>query len=263
MEKKIGKEKVVLDRSFTAAIRHLSENLSVHGYSHQGSKDYIRVSKHFCYWHTNHAAQREVDESTIEEFIDHLAFCTCPVSGRGSYRLCHAALSHFLTILRKMGLAPPASRPVLPEDEVLKTLQEHLTKVCGIAETSASLYVRHLRPFLQDIHKGGGKFAFHALTARDVETSVVGRAKRYKPKTVKLYCSSLRAFFKFLRLIGEIELPLENAVPTIPHWRLSSIPKYLSEKKVKAFLSSFDVKTTMGLRNRAMALLMATAGLRA
>lgn len=262
MEQKIGKERGVLDDLFTAALRRLSGNLSANGYTHRVSADYIRVAKHFCHWHTKRAAQRKVDESTIEEFIDHLAFCTCPVSGRGSYRLCHAAVSHFLSVLRKMGLAPPACRPVMPEDEVLQKFKEHLTQVCGIAETSASLYARHLRPFLQGIHKGG-KFAFNALTARDVEASVVRRATRYKPKTVKLYCTSLRAFFRFLRLTGEIELPLENAVPTVPHWSLSSIPKYLTEKQVKDFLSSFDVNTSIGLRNRAMAQLMATAGLRA
>jgi site-specific recombinase XerD len=261
MEQKIVKDTEVLEGSFTAALSRLVENLSATGYTQRVSEDYIRVVKHFCYWHIRHAAAKVMDESRIKEFLEHLASCTCPVAGRGSYRLCHAAATHFLTVLREMRLAPPVRRSILPEDKVLQAFQEHLTRVRGTVETSASLYARHLRPFLQSIYTGE-KFAFHAVTVRDVEAFVARMATQYKPQTVKLYCTSLRAFFRFLRLRGEIELPLEDAVPTVPHWRLSSIPKYLTEEQVTAFLSSFDVDTTAGLRNRAMAFLMATAGLR-
>jgi site-specific recombinase XerD len=262
MEEKIGKEREVSEGSFTEALRRLGENLSATGYARVVSADYIRVVKHFCYWHAQHAPQREVDESRIEEFLEHLASCTCPVSGRGGYRLCHAALGHLLTVLREMGLAPLVIRPLWPEDEVLRAFQEHLTKVRGIAQTSAFLYARQLRPFLQGIYTCG-EFAFHAVTVKDVEASVTQKATQCKPKTVKSYCTSLRAFFRFLRLTGGIELPLEDAVPTVAHWRLSSIPKHLREEQVTALLSSFDVNTTVGIRNRAMALLMATIGLRA
>jgi integrase/recombinase XerD len=262
MEPKIVSGRELSAASFVAGLHRLSEKLSATGYTHRVSVEYIGVAKHFCYWHAQGAVSKEVDESSIEDFFEHLSCCTCPVSGRGGYRLCHAALSHFLTVLREMGLAPPVRRPVLPEDEVLKSFQGYLTKVRGTVETSASLYARHLRPFLQSIYTGG-KFAFQAVTIRDVEASVMHKATQYKPATVKLYCTSLRAFFRFLRLTGEIKLPLEDAVPTVPHWRLSDIPKYLKEEQVTTFLSSFDVTTIVGIRNQAMALLMATAGLRA
>lgn len=261
MGKKISKKKEVMEGSFTTAIRRLSENLSEAGYAQRVSEDYIRVVKHFCYWHTHHAVPSEVDGSKIEEFLDHFESCTCPLSCKGAYRLCHAAVNHFLTVLREMGLTPPVHRSILPEDEVLQTFQEHLMKVCGIVETSASLYTRHLRLFLQGIYKGE-EFDFHAVKVSDVEAFVVRIATRCKPKTVKSYCSSLRAFFRFLRFTGQIEHQLENAVPTVPNWSLSSIPKYITEAQVTAFLSSFDVNTTVSLRNRAMAFLMAMAGLR-
>jgi site-specific recombinase XerD len=161
-----------------------------------------------------------------------------------------------------MGLAPQIEKTVLPEDEVLEAFLEHMTKVRGAADTSAWVYVRHLRPFLQSIYTGG-KFPFSALTARDVEAWVARRAERCKPKTAKLSCTALRAFFRFLKLRGEIALPLEEAVPAVPHWSLSTVPKYLREEELAAFLSSFNVNTLAGLRDRAMALLMATAGLRA
>jgi site-specific recombinase XerD len=134
-------------------------------------------------------------------------------------------------------------------------------KARGSAESTASLYSRQLKPFLQGIYRDGS-FAFHEISAKRVEAFVAHKATTHKSKTVKSYCSSLRAFFRFLRLRGETQLSLEDAVPTVPDWKLSSIPKYLREEQLAAFMSSFQ-KTPVGLRDRAMALLMATAGLRA
>lgn len=262
MDQKISLDREVLEGLLTEALRGLGESLSATGYAQRGVEDYIRVVKHFCYWYIRQPELRELDESRIKEFFEHLTSCSCTVPGRGSYRLCHAALGHFLNILRQMGLAAVSRKSVLPEDEVLQAFQDHLTKVRGIVEASAALYARHVRPFLQGIYTFG-KFAFHAVTVRDVETFVAGKAMRYKPATVKNYCTSLRAFFRFLRLNGEMEIPLEEAVPTIPHWSLSSLPKYLREDQVLTFLDSFEISTMVGLRNRAMALLMATAGFRA
>jgi len=260
MHERVSRE--VWEASFNSAISRLGEKLSAAGYARRNSADYIRVVKHFCYWHARCAAPGFVDESRMGEFLRHLPSCACPVPGKGPYRLCHAAVSHFLAVLREMGLAPEIQKTSLPEDAVLQAFQEHLTKTRGAAETSASLYARHLRPFLQSICNDG-KFAFSSITPRDVEAAVMHRAGLYKAKTVKLYCTSLRAFFRFLKLRGEIELPLEDAVPAVPHWSLSSLPKYLKEEQAASFLSSFDANALVGLRNRAMTLLMLTAGLRA
>jgi site-specific recombinase XerD len=164
--------------------------------------------------------------------------------------------------MRQMGLAAQIEKTVLPEDEVLETFLEHMTQVRGATETSAWTYAKQLRPFLQSIYTGG-TFPFAAITARDVEAWVTRRAERCKPGTAKQCCTALRAFFRFLRLRGEIALPLEDAVPAVPHWSLSTVPKYLREEELAAFLRSFNVNALGGLRDRAMALLMATAGLRA
>ena len=247
--------------SLGTAIDRLQENLSAAGYARESTAEYIRAARHFCHWYEGHAPLGAVDESTVEAFLHDRPSCTSPVP-RSSHHHYRAGAKHFLAVLRQMGLAPHIEKTVLPEDEVLEAFLEHMTKVRGAADTSAWVYVKHLRPFLQSIYTGG-TFPFSALTARDVEAWVARRVELYKPKTAKLCCSALRAFFRFLRLRGEIALPLEDAVPAVPHWSLSTVPKYLREEELAAFLSSFNVNTLAGLRDRAMALLMATAGLRA
>jgi site-specific recombinase XerD len=64
---------------------------------------------------------------------------------------------------------------------------------------------------------------------------------------------------------NQIEQPLEDAIPNIvPHGRakLSTIPKYLTEEQLERLLSSFNLSTRIGLRDRAITLLIARLGIR-
>ena len=64
MEEKISNNKEVWEGLFATAIKRLDEKLSATGYSQRVSEDYIRVVKHFCYWHGQDATARVVDESS-------------------------------------------------------------------------------------------------------------------------------------------------------------------------------------------------------
>ena len=88
------------------------------------------------------------------------------------------------------------------------------------------------------------------------------KAEGYKPETVKSLATSLRVFFRFLRIMNQIEHSLEDAVPTVPHWKLSTLPKYLTGEQLQYLLSSFNTSTAIGLRDRAMTVLMSGIGLR-
>jgi site-specific recombinase XerD len=264
MEEKHSREKHVLEgSSFNFAIARLGEYLSTTGHARSISAEYTGIAKHFFYWLTSeYRGPWVVDEPKLSEFLTHLVSCRCPVSRSRTYRQCHAALNHLLAVLRELGLAPPpVLQATLPYDNVLQSFRKHLTEVRGTTESTASLYLRHLKPFLQDIYREG-KLNFREITVSHVKASVAHKATTYKPKTVKSYCTSLRAFFRFLRLIGETELSLEHGVPTVPEWKLSTIPKYLRKDQIDVFMASFR-DTPIGLRDRAMAILMGTVGLRA
>ena len=53
------------------------------------------------------------------------------------------------------------------------------------------------------------------------------------------------------------------AIPTLAHWRLSSLPRHLQEEEVERIISSCDPNSPVGKRNRAILLLLARLGLRA
>jgi hypothetical protein len=53
-------------------------------------------------------------------------------------------------------------------------------------------------------------------------------------------------FLRFLVATGRCQLGLDHAIPTMAHWHLASLPKYLPAEAVEHVLMSCDV-TTHGL----------------
>jgi site-specific recombinase XerD len=75
-------------------------------------------------------------------------------------------------------------------------------------------------------------------------------------------CSLTRVFLRYLRWEGIVEVDLDRVVPTLPHWRLQSIPRHLPWAQVRTLIDSVDTSTPLGLRDRAVLLSIATLGLR-
>jgi site-specific recombinase XerD len=92
---------------------------------------------------------------------------------------------------------------------------------------------------------------------------ISARAARYRPRTVKETATSLRWFFRFLRLEGLSDSRLDEVVPTVAGWRLSTIPRGLEERDLDRLLASLDDSTAYALRDRAMIVVLACLGLRA
>ena len=74
---------------------------------------------------------------------------------------------------------------------------------------------------------------------------------------------ALRMFIRFLVATGYCPSHLDRAVPSVPPWRLASLPRYLSTKDVERVLAACRIQTVMELRDRAVLLLVARLALRA
>lgn len=83
------------------------------------------------------------------------------------------------------------------------------------------------------------------------------------PAVIKHGATALRMFVRFLAAEGGCPAGLEGAIPLIPHWRLSSLPRYLQAEEVERIVASCDSATAVGKRDRAILLLLARLGLRA
>ena len=79
----------------------------------------------------------------------------------------------------------------------------------------------------------------------------------------KLVATALRSFLRHLHQRGDLAADLSSAVLPVMHWRLSGLPKAIEPEQVEALLARCDPRTTAGLRDRAILLLLARLGLRA
>ena len=70
-------------------------------------------------------------------------------------------------------------------------------------------------------------------------------------------------YLRFLASQGRCRAGLDRAIPTIPQWRLSTLPRYLPADELERVTDSCDLATVTGLRDRAILLLLARLGLRA
>jgi len=70
-------------------------------------------------------------------------------------------------------------------------------------------------------------------------------------------------FLRFLIAEGQCAVGLDAAIPTVAHWRLASLPRYLQPEDVERLIASCDRTSAVGRRDRAVLLLLARLGLRA
>ncbi|MEZ6035633.1 MAG: tyrosine-type recombinase/integrase [Planctomycetaceae bacterium] len=78
----------------------------------------------------------------------------------------------------------------------------------------------------------------------------------------KTYVTTLRVFLRFLAAHGRCQANLDRAVPVVPEWKLSALPRYLEADDIERVIDSCDLSKPHGVRDRAILLLLARLGLR-
>ena len=81
-------------------------------------------------------------------------------------------------------------------------------------------------------------------------------------KYAKRLTTAMRVYLRFLASEHGTAATLVEAVPTVPQWRLSALPRYIPPNDVERAIASCD-DDPVGARNRAILLLLARLALRA
>lgn len=225
---------------------------------------YVRCAQHFERWLAATApAQALPDEGAAQAFVtQHLSACSCPPPAPTHPDNVRAALNHLLVALRSHGLIPPPSAPPPTHlSDELGAFERHLIETCGAAPQTRIYRLRYAEEFLSELF-ATGPVDHGAISPRVLMTFVAARAEGHKPGTMKVIASSLRSYLRFLVLRGAGGRCLVDAVPTTPYWRLSSVPRALTDEEREALLASFDPSTVSGSRDYAIALCLSELGLR-
>lgn len=165
-----------------------------------------------------------------------------------------------LEYLRIRGALPPAQ--VTTPDGLESEYARYLRAERGVAETTVVEYLRLIRPFLAK-HAGDRSVWLAALKPAEVTHYVLTQTHVASVPLAKLRVTGLRSFLRFLHVQGLAARDLTPAVPTVPNWRLATVPKFIPAEDVRRLLQSCDRRAPTGCRDYAVLVLLARLGLRA
>jgi len=175
-----------------------------------------------------------------------------------------AALRYLIEFLNRVGVTPAEktaeSRPN-PVEQCAGEFERYLREERVLAEATIINYMPHIRGFLK--HRfGNGTVKLSRLCAGDVVGFVQRQAPRLHPKRSKLMTTALRSFLQYARYCGEVTADLAAAVPVVPNWSRTTLPRGIMTEQVRQLLASINRRTAMGRRDYAILLLLARLGVR-
>jgi len=198
-----------------------------------------------------------IDEALINRFLDRRR---CRRFGRGS----RATGKMLLRYLRECGEVAPLAEVVdhSPLTQLLQQYQHFLTCERGLSQATLDNYVPMVKQFLSE-RFGSADIELETLNQQDVHRFILHQARHFSRNRTKLIVTALRSFLRFLFQRGDTTKDLTGALLSVASWRMSHLPKSLSNADIEHLLASCDCQTQIGQRDYAILLLLARLGLRA
>lgn len=173
-------------------------------------------------------------------------------------------LLRFVAHLQSQGVIP-RPEPVCdtsPRAELERQYERYLRTERGLTTATVVNYRPVAHRFLVH-HFGDGPLHLEELSGSDISSYVLTHARSQSVKRAQLLVTALRSFFRFLLREAKIQVDLAACVPTVADWRLSAVPKFLTEEEIQRLLEGCDRTTATGRRDYAVLVLLARLGLRA
>jgi site-specific recombinase XerD len=146
--------------------------------------------------------------------------------------------------------------------ELVSEYGKHLQQARGVSESTRHQYIHYVQRFLSETFTDVIPDKLRHLQPGELIQYVIKQREHHNVPVLKSMLTALRSFLRFLQMKGLCGARLVNAVPSLPAWKLSRIPNYLTKEQLRKFLASFDRKTPTGRRDYAIALCLARLGLR-
>lgn len=231
------------------------------GYSWTAQGSRLRLMTELSSWMAAQGTEPEdLTKRLWEEFLH-----GARISHAGARWCSPSSQRQLLTYLQGLGLVPEPQALALTNriDRLVTEFGEYLVRERGLAAASGTVqdYGRVARHFLSGHIDPDG--VLERLTARDVTSFVLAQCRRLTgARSQKLIVTALRQLLRFLFLEGLTAGDLTGAVPRVPGWRGTSLPKAVDPECVGRLLASCDPGAAAGRRDFAILLTLARLGLR-
>ena len=239
-----------------------AKDLSAEGYSVVTWRGHYSEAEHFsCWLRFSRQVERDVDEDVIERFAQHR--CHCPITRKRGKLAEPIGQKHrrrganrFVAFLRTRGVIPPAA-DAPNEDQRIAAFRLWLKKHRGATEETLRRYVHEVSRWLSKLPTEPA--AYDVAMVRDI---VLKQPPLRSRSSLRLTVTVLRAYLRFLSARGECRPELAYAVPST-HRRKTEIPRHIAQATIERIIASCDTTTPVGIRDKAIILLLARLGLRA
>ena len=230
------------------------------GYAEITARRYIRAAQHLIHWAQHrHIPFAELNDIQVERFQRHLSRCRCPSYGCSDHALVGGARL-FIEHLQRVNVIPSRAdhgkKPKTPT--LLDGFCQWMRLNRNITEPALHNYSHGIRNLLRAIGDD-----VSSLDAQRLRKFVLDQSRHSGWAKAKTMVTGLRAFVRFLVTSGLCPAGLEGAIPTLAHWRLSTLPRYLQAEEVERIVAACTPHTAVGMRDRAIVLLLARLALRA
>jgi integrase/recombinase XerD len=241
-------------------LESFAQVLSEAGYVRRIARRYLRAAEHFIYWTDRHGVPVcKLDEQSFARFDRHLSRCRCPHYGHADrWSVVHGARM-FLTYLRDTRIiTPPSVEPLIHDPALLLAFCQWMRQQRGTCDVTLYTYSIYIRELLRRLGEQPSRFDACRLRAFLLEKS-----RSCGWPTAKNCAKVVRVFLRFLIATGRCTVGLDDAIPSLAHWHLASLPRYLPPVHVERLIASCDRASPVDRRDRAILLLLARLGLRA
>jgi site-specific recombinase XerD len=236
--------------------------LEAYGYSRTSIRRHVREVIHFAVWaKITGLSVHILDRNALMQFHNHLTSEQLLRYVNGGYQPVYQSACVFIRFLETTGKSSSgASCVTTPSATTIlwEKFSEWMRSQRGTMDSTLTNYHLPIVALLQALGTSPSTF-----TAKELRDFLLQQAKNSSVTKAKNIATAVRMFLRFLIAQDKCAIGLEHAIPTVAHWKLASIPKYLPAKEIECLIDSCDQTLAIGARDRAILLLIARLGLRA
>lgn len=231
----------------TRYVEGFAAELTAHGYTDLSLANQLRLMADLSRWlQASGTLVDKIDHDVVARFLakrrrTHTQFIT---------ERAVAPLLRYFQVAGVVSVVAPGRRP---QDELLREYERYLVDERAVLPARRVLCLAVAGEFLD-------RKRVAALKAKDVTRFVDACAGRLGLSGT---LSALRSVLRFLFITSKTTLNLIHAVPSVPRWKLASLPKFLEPSELDSVFATCDRRTLVGCRNYAVLVLLGRLGLRA
>ncbi|MEK7348721.1 MAG: tyrosine-type recombinase/integrase [Candidatus Eisenbacteria bacterium] len=236
-----------------------AESMFAGGYSSTTVGSFVHAADHLARWAARRGvAVADLDEDLLARFVRHLLGCRCRGCRRGAHsKRVPFRIHAFLRYLREEGVVT-TSAPETIRPQLVCEYGAWMRDRRGLAETTIAHSLPVAQALLGTVNDDPAR-----LDATRVREFVLEYIRRHAPASAGCVTTIVRCFLRWLVVQGRCATDLTAAVPKVPTWRLTRLPRYLPAGDVERIIAACDRPSPVARRDRAMLLLLARLGLRA